>query len=127
MRAKVVVFGNPSPVYVYHAGPVLLGANAIHPVVLIGKTPTGSAQVWNVQISECADNIAANAACVGNFRIFTDVNATVNATTKMFGKVSVNVFADHSAFNTRIENKFDHEVFLLYVLSFVFEYAFSYC
>jgi hypothetical protein len=64
--AEVVVLLDVAPVCVDHAGSLVAGADAVLPVVLVGETTAGPAQVGDVQGTQGFDDVEADAALVGN-------------------------------------------------------------
>jgi hypothetical protein len=49
MRAETVVLNHPTPVRIYHPGPVLARADPVHPMVFIGKTSSRPTQVGQIK------------------------------------------------------------------------------
>jgi hypothetical protein len=66
-------------------------------MVFIGETTARPAQHGNFDFLESGDDIVANSARVGNWAVFTDPNAFVNATAEMLGELAVDVAIDSSA------------------------------
>lgn len=75
MGAKAVILGHAAPVGVYNGFAVLLGANAVAPVIGIGKAAARPTQHGNMQGFQRGYNIIAHAVGVGNIRSLTDINA----------------------------------------------------
>jgi len=88
---------------------LLFGANAVFPMVFIGKTTAWPAQVGDVDVLEGVNNVVANAACVGNVGCFTNINPVVDTATEVLGKVAINVFVNGATFNVGIENEIGHD------------------
>ena len=94
MGAEGVVLGHAAPVGVYNGFAVLLGANAVAPVIGIGKAAARPTQHGHMQGFQRGYNIIAHAVGVGNIRSLTDINALIDAAAQMLRKLTVNVGVD---------------------------------
>ena len=91
--AKAVVLDHAAPVGVDHALAVCLRADAVLPVVLVGKAAARPAQVGNVQLLECLDYGLVVAMDVGNGGLFSHPETAINAPSKVLREVPVDVRA----------------------------------
>ena len=71
-----------------------LRADSFAPVIFIGETTAGPANVRNFQRFECGDDIVANAARVRNLGVGTDPDAFVNTVAEVFGELTEDVAVD---------------------------------
>ena len=94
VAAEVVVLGDAAPVGVDHGGAGPFGADAVHPVVLVGEAAAGPAQVGNPQRPQGLDHVVADAPGVGDRGVLPDPDAAVDAAAEVLGEVAVQVAAD---------------------------------
>ena len=66
MRAKVVVLRHTAPMGVDHSRPLVARADAILPMILVGKTAARPAQDGDFDPLQGLDDIVANAAGIGD-------------------------------------------------------------
>jgi hypothetical protein len=92
MGPKVVVFHHSTPVGVDGFRTLLIGTNAVHPVIFIGKTSPRPSQHGYLYFFQSLNHIISYAVSVGNRRILTYPKSFIDAPAKMFGKVSINIF-----------------------------------
>ena len=78
-------------------GPVGAGADAVAPVVVVGKAAAGPAEVRNVDRLEGVDDVGPHAAGVGDLRFFADPDAVVDAAAEVLGELAVEMAADRAA------------------------------
>src|SRR5690554_1511280 len=95
MGAERVVFFYAAPVSVQFNRTLVARANAVTPVIFVGKTSTRPANQWHLQLFQRSDYIFAEAIGIGDFGFFADPDTFVNTVAQMFGELSVNVFVDH--------------------------------
>src|SRR3954453_4778697 len=89
MRPENIRFDHAAPVWIEGLGPI--GSDAISPVIFVGKASARIADVRNLDRSERADHIAANASRIRDRGIAPDPYATINAVTEMLGKLTENI------------------------------------
>ena len=89
MRSEAVVLGDAAPVGVDHLLTVLLGTDAVLPVVLVGKTAAGPAQNGDLHLLQGFDDIVPHAAGIGDGRVFSDIYTFVNASAEMLGEMAL--------------------------------------
>src|SRR5215218_1352099 len=94
MRAKAVVFCDAAPVGIHHFWPLCPRANAVTPVVFIGKATPGPAQVGYSDFLQCFNNVQANAVFLCHFHGVGYPKAIVDTAAQVLGKMPVNVPAD---------------------------------
>ena len=92
--AKGVVLHHTAPVGVDHLFTILLFADTVRPVVLVGKAAAGPPQHRNAHVFQRRDHIGAHTVHIGNFRVLAYKNAVINAATQMLAEMAVNVLAD---------------------------------
>ena len=89
MCTKRVILDGSAPVIVTQRWSLVLRSDAIHPVVIVGKTAARPAQHRNLQRLQGFEHILAVAVDVGNLRTFTHPETTVDARSEVFGELSV--------------------------------------
>jgi hypothetical protein len=81
-----------------HLGTILLRANTVLPMVLIGKASAGPAEVWNFDMPQGSNYVIPYTPGIGynrrRFRIVSHPIAPVYAPSQVFRKVAVNVTAN---------------------------------
>ena len=87
--AEGIVFGDPAPVGVDHLLAFILGSDAIHPVVLVGKAAAGPAENGDVDGLQGFDDILSHAVDIGDVGVFADIDAFINAAAQVLGEVAV--------------------------------------
>ena len=83
MGAEGVVLHHAAPVGVHHALAVFLGADAVFPVILVGKAAAGPAEHREFDVPQGFHHIFAHTFFVGDGRIFPYKNAVINAAAQM--------------------------------------------
>ena len=83
MGAKGVVLHHAAPMGVDHALTGLLGANAVLPVVLVGKAAPRPTEYRQLDVLQGFYHVGAHAVDVGNGRVLAHKNAVVNAAAQM--------------------------------------------
>ena len=109
MGAELVVLGYAAPVRVDHGRAPGAGADAIHPVVLIGEAAARPAQHGDLAGAQSVDDVGTDAAQAGyGGGVFADPDATVNAAAEMFCEVAVNMAADGGVAQIGVDDKSVH-------------------
>ncbi len=103
MCTEAVVLDRTAPVIVDHAGTVFTRTDTIHPVILVGKATTRPAQIGDAEFLECAQHIVAIAIGIGNRGILTYPESTIDTGTEVFGKLAVDMTANHILTLLRME------------------------
>src|SRR5699024_4423573 len=103
MGAEGVVFGHAAPVGVYDGFAFFLGADAVPPVVGVGKTAAGPAQHRNVQLFQGGNHVGAQAAV-------TVGQPAIDAAPQMFGKMAVDVLVDDARRTVGVDDDTGHEI-----------------
>ena len=103
MRTERVGFRHACPDMV--DGCFAFGANAVAPVIFIGKATAGPTHNGDLDGLECANNIAANTAHIRDFAILANPDAAVNAGAQMLGKLAENVAVDGCAGLVRFDSQ----------------------
>src|SRR5690606_19314605 len=81
------------PPGVYDTGTLVLRTDSVFPVICIGKASTWPAEVGNLKLPEGFNHILANTIDMGNFGVrFSNVEPAVDTSSKVFGKVTINMF-----------------------------------
>ncbi len=94
MRAECVGLGDHAPVRVDRGGAFVARAYAFFPVVIVCKASARPAKDGDIELFQCVDDVFANAAYVGNGRIFAHPEAFVDAAAQVFGEVTVDLRGD---------------------------------
>jgi hypothetical protein len=94
VRADGVAFDHAAPVRVDAARAFFTRADAVTPVVVVGITAAGPAQVGNLDLLQRGDEVAAPAPDVGHRGAFADPKSVVDATTEMLGKMAEDMPVD---------------------------------
>ena len=109
VRAEVVILDHAAPMGVDHRRALLIRANAVHPVILIGKTAAGPAQDRHLDFLQRLDHILANAVLVRDAGIFAHPVAFIDAASQMFGEVTVNIAVYFRPGGANIQYYFVHD------------------
>ena len=88
------LFSVTPPVGVDHRGALLVGADAVLPVVFVREATTRPAQQGDLDALEGGDDIVADAAGVGDRAILADPHAFVNAVAEVLRELAVDVAVD---------------------------------
>ena len=94
MSTERVVFDGASPVVVLHLGAFVFRADAVHPVILVGKASSWPSQYRNLEGFQSLEHILAIAVDVWYLRVFAYPKSAVDARTKVFSKLSINLLMD---------------------------------
>ena len=105
MRAEVVVLGDASPVGVDHGRALLAGADAVHPVVLVGEAAAGPAEDRNLDPLQRLHHVVADAARVGDRAVLAHPDAAVDAAAQVLGELAVDVAVDRCLGFAGMNNK----------------------
>ena len=109
MSAEAVVLQHAAPVRIDHLLALFLRPNAVHPVILIGKTASRPTQERNLHLPQCVHHIRAHAVYVLYAGIRTNVQSLVDSSSKMLRKLPLNFRIDVSLFLLLIDQNFCHE------------------
>jgi hypothetical protein len=63
-------------------------------VIIVGKAAARPAKIWYVDSAKRFDDVGAQAARIGNRRLFPDPDAVVDASTQVLGEVTIQVPAN---------------------------------
>ena len=105
VRAEGVVLHHAAPMRVDHALSVFLGADAVLPVVLVGKAAARPAQHRYANVTQRLHNVRSHAVYVRNRAILSDKKAVIDAAAQMFGKMSVQIAVDFGSFSLCVYNQ----------------------
>src|SRR5690606_40645368 len=95
MSTKAIILGNIAPPRVHDRRPIFLWSNAILPLIGISETTTRPAKVGYVQVLERFHHVVSNTFCMRDRGIvLPNIKATVNTTTQMYCKMSIDVLVD---------------------------------
>ncbi len=94
VSAETVVFNSATPVVVDHAGALLAGANAVGPMILIGKAASGPAQYRHLELAQSLKHVVAVAFGVWYGRILANPQASVDTCAEVLGKLAVDLGGD---------------------------------
>ena len=95
MRAERVILHGATPVVVHHLGALLLRADAIHPVILVGEATARPTKHWHLQGFQGIEHIRAIPLLVGDLRLFSHPKASIDAGAEMLGELSVNLLRNN--------------------------------
>src|SRR5258708_1398659 len=96
MCSKTVVFRHSAPPDVYHLRTSSLWADAIFPMVGVGKAATRPTQVSYLQFFQCFNHVISHSFGIGNFVVvFSYIKSTIDAVTQVLGKVTIDVFVNN--------------------------------
>jgi len=99
MRAKRIVLGVVAPVDVDGLGALVVGTDAVAPVVVVGETAAGPAEDGDADLFQPFDGLAAVAVDIGDGRLLADPQAAIGAGTEVLGKVAMEFGLDSSNFD----------------------------
>ena len=103
MCAEGVVFDGASPVVVLHGGALILGADAVGPVVFVGEASAWPAEYGYVEGLERFEHVFAVAVDVGYGGVFTHPQASIDAAAQVFGELAVDFFGYFGAWLIGVE------------------------
>lgn len=103
LGAHVVGFDDFAPVDVDAARALGARADAVLPVVIIGEAAAGPADDGGFDAAQGFDDVAAEAAGIGDGRILADPDAVVDAAAEVLGKMPVDVGVDGGDGVRRVE------------------------
>ena len=87
-------FFSGTPVGVECGRPGVARADAVAPVIFIGKTAARPTHNGYVQVLQRRDDVVAKSARIGNGRVFADPDAFLDAASQMLRELAVNVPVD---------------------------------
>src|SRR4051812_9083065 len=97
MSTKAVVFCNATPPVIDHCRSLIFWANAVFPVVGIGKASSGPSKVRYFQFTQCLYHVVSYAVGIRNGLVsFSYIKTSINTVTKVLGKMPVNIFINDS-------------------------------
>src|SRR6185436_12234399 len=105
VRAEMIVLHHAAPVRVDHRRPRLPRADAVAPMVLVGKTAAGPADLRRLDLFQRSDDVVADAAGVRNRRVFAHPDALVDAMAEMLREMAVDVGIDDGAGLAGLDHK----------------------
>jgi hypothetical protein len=87
-------------------------------MIFVGKTAARPAQYWKLYFFECFNYIGAYASHVWDRGVLSDINAVVNASSQVLGKVSVQLGIDPCNLISRIDlyRNFSHNISVLSII-----------
>ena len=95
MGAEGVVLHGAAPVVVHQLGPVFLGADPVHPMVLVGEAAAGPAEHRHFQGLESFQDVGPIAIYIGDGGIRSHPDTFVDAPAQMLGELAVNLGRDY--------------------------------
>ena len=94
MGAEAVILGDSAPVSVYHFFTCGFFADTVHPVVLVRKAAARPAKNGHLKSLKRIGHIVSYPPCVGYRRAFAHINALIDTSSQVLGKVAEDIFAD---------------------------------
>ncbi|MNT57046.1 hypothetical protein D3C72_1943910 [compost metagenome] len=96
MGAEVIVLHYAAPVGIDHPFAVLLGPDAVHPVIFVGEAAARPAEHRNPDLFKRIHNVIANPVRIRNLGIHAYPDSLVNTTSQMLGEMPVNIPVNRS-------------------------------
>jgi hypothetical protein len=93
-----------SPMDIDPAGSPVARADPILPMIIVGEAAAWPAEHWWFQPAQGFDDIRAEAAYVGEGRIFTDPDAVIDAATEVLDEMTVDIRIDGGECISRIQS-----------------------
>ena len=103
--SEAVVLDNAAPVGVDHLLALRLLADTVAPVVFISEAAARPAQHGKLYLSECVDDVCAEALCVGNVAVFADIYTVIYAAAEVLREISVYFRVDVGFLLKRVEGE----------------------
>ena len=94
MGSEAVVLQNAAPMGVNHLLALILRPHAVHPVILVRKTPARPAEHRYSDFLKGLHHVRPHTVYVGYAGILFYIKALIDASSQMFGKMSVNLRVD---------------------------------
>ena len=94
MGAKRVVLDSTSPVVVAQRGTVLLGTNAVHPMIVVGEASARPTEYGNFQGFQGLEDVLTIAVDIGNLGVLTYPKSTIDTRAEMLRELSVDFTID---------------------------------
>ena len=114
MGAKGVILAHAAPVRVDNGLALGLGADAIAPVVGIGKAAARPAQHGDMDVLQGIDDVAAHAVDIGDLGILAHIKALIDAAAQMLRELAVNVGINGANGTVGVDKNMCHRFTLLY-------------
>src|SRR5690242_13841408 len=95
MGTKTVVFHNATPMRIYHLWSGRSFPDPIVPMILICEASTWPAEIRYFDLLKRIHYVGADPSRVCNRRVFLHEKSSINTSAQVFGKMTVNVTADH--------------------------------
>ena len=108
MCAERIVLYHTAPVGVDHPLSFRFITDTVFPVIFVRKAAARPAEHGNTHFFQRIYHITAHTVYVRNFGIFAHINAFVDTSAEMLGKMAVNVFIDLAHFLIRVNKIFFH-------------------
>ena len=105
VRAEGVVLHHAAPVRVDHTLSGFLRADAVLPVILIGKAAARPAQHRHANMPQRLHDVRSHAVYVRNRAVLSDKKAVIDAAAQMLGKMSVQIAVDFGSFSLCVYNQ----------------------
>ena len=116
VRAEAIVLHHASPVGVDHALAVFLRADALLPVIFVGKASARPAQHRQTDAFERLHNVRAHAVDIRDGAVLAHKETVVDAAAEMFGEIAVDLRLDDRARLIREDELLYHEIRSFYFI-----------
>jgi len=94
MCTKGIILDGASPVVVLHLRTLRARADAVAPMILVGKASAWPAQYGDLQVLERLQHVVAVAIGIGDVRLWADPKSAVDTRAEMLGKLAVDFFVN---------------------------------
>ena len=116
VRAEAIVLHHASPVGVDHALAVFLRADALLPVIFVGKASARPAQHRQTDAFERLHNVRAHAVDIRDGAVLAHKETVVDAAAEMLGEISVDLRLDDRTRLIREDELLYHEIRSFYFI-----------
>ena len=116
VRAEAIVLHHASPVGVDHALAVFLRADALLPVIFVGKASARPAQHRQTNAFERLHNVRAHAVDIWDGAVLAHKETVVDAAAEMLGEIAIDLRLDDCARLVREDELLYHEIRSFYFI-----------
>ena len=110
MGTEAVIFYDAAPVGIDHFFAVFFRTDSVLPVILVRKTASRPAEHRDADLFQRFHDVTAHPVDIGNLGILAHENAFIDASSQMFGKLSVDFLIDSAFSVCRIDEISGHVI-----------------